>query len=430
MRRANLGGVEQDKGRMMQWDALWLDGPLATMVEGGAPYGAVHDGALAVKDGRIAWVGVRSELEGRAPETLARKVYRLDGRWLLPGLIDSHTHLVFAGTRSRDFEMRLEGADRAALYAAGCGIPATVFATRAATFDDLVISTLERLDKLIIEGVTTVEIKSGYGLDLETELKQLRAAREVGTRRPTSVVTSFLGMHGMPPDGDVDADTYVRFVCEEVLPEAVAEGLVDIVDGGLERVAFETRQMSRVWQKALALGKPIKAHADQYADSDGARTVAGFGGLSADHLECVSRAGVEAMASAGTIATMLPGANYMLRDTNKPPVHWFRECGVPMAVATNANPGSSPTLSPTLMMNMACQLFHMTAEEAVAGFTRNGAKALGFGKTHGTLEVGKVADLSEWRVERPAELAYWLGAGSRCTRVIKDGNVALERATL
>ena len=269
-------------------------------------------------------------------------------------------------------------------------------------------------------------MKSGYGLDLDTELKQLRVARAVAERRPATVLTSFLGMHGLPPEHEGPAATYVDFVCNVSLPAAVEEGLVDIVDGGLERICFSHEEMSKVWEKATALGKPIKSHADQYADADGAATVARFNGLSADHLECVSIRGVEAMAKAGTVATMLPGANHMLRDPNRPPVAAFRSHGVPMALATNANPGSSPTLSPLLMMNLAAIRFDMTPAEAVAGFTRNGARALGLGDTHGTLEVGKVADFSEWRIERPAELAYWLGGPKLCTRVVKGGAVVVQ----
>ena len=408
----------------MIWDTLWVDAHVATMREGDGPYGAIEDGAIAVVDGRIAFVGPRQALP--AGEEAARVVHRCAGRWLLPGLVDSHTHLVFAGTRALDFEMRLEGADRAALYAAGRGIPATVRDTRAASFDDLLTSTLDRLDRLMAEGVTTVEIKSGYGLDLDTELKQLRVARAVAERRPATVLTSFLGMHGLPPEHEGPAATYVDFVCNVSLPAAVEEGLVDIVDGGLERICFSHEEMSKVWEKATALGKPIKSHADQYADADGAATVARFNGLSADHLECVSIRGVEAMAKAGTVATMLPGANHMLRDPNRPPVAAFRSHGVPMALATNANPGSSPTLSPLLMMNLAAIRFDMTPAEAVAGFTRNGARALGLGDTHGTLEVGKVADFSEWRIERPAELAYWLGGPKLCTRVVKGGAVVVQ----
>lgn len=406
----------------MRWDAIWTNADLAVMTVGDAPYGTIEDGAIAVADGKIAWVGPRAALPG-PPDTLAPTGHDCHGRWLTPGLIDSHTHLVFAGTRSRDFEMRLQGADRAAIYAAGGGIPSTVLRTRAAAFDDLLSESLARADRLQAEGVTTVEIKSGYGLDVETECKQLRVARRIGELRPLTVLTSFLGMHGIPPDFTGTADDYVELVCTRSLPAAVEEGLVDIVDGALERICFDGRQMGRVWALAQELGKPIKAHADQYADANGGAVVAGFGGLSADHLECTARASVVAMAKAGTVATMLPGANYTLRDANKPPIAWLRADGVPMAVATNANPGSSPTLSPLLMMNMACTLFGMTAEEALLGFTRNGALALGLGATHGTLEVGKVADFAEWDIERPADLAYWLAAGSRCRRLVKDGRI-------
>ncbi|KZD09493.1 imidazolonepropionase [Oceanibaculum pacificum] len=402
----------------MGWDALWTNVKLATMAEAG--YGAIRDGAIAVADGRIAWIGQRGDLPAPLARTV-RVLHDAGGLWLTPGLIDSHTHIVFAGNRAMDFEMRLNGADRAAIYAAGGGIPSTVLKTRAASFETLLAEALPRIDSLQAEGVTTVEIKSGYGLDMETELRQLRVARRIGETRPLSVVTSFLGTHGMPPGWAGTQDSYIDFVCAESLPEAVRQGLVDIVDGGLEKLAFDHAQMRRVWDVAQRLGKPIKAHTDQYSDAGGGKVVAEVGGLSADHLECVSRPSVDAMARAGTVATVLPGANYTLRDENKPPIGWFRELGVPMALSTNCNPGSSPTASPLLMMNMACTLFMMTPEEALAGFTRNAARALGLQDSHGTLEVGKAADFALWRVGDLAELSYWLQTGRLCAGIVKGG---------
>lgn len=405
----------------MRFDRLLVDARIATMTPTGRPFGALADKAcLGILAGRIAWVGAAAELDG-PPEQRAREVVHCGGGWLTPGLVDCHTHLVFAGNRARDLAMRLEGADRAAIIAAGGGIPSTVRATRAAGEDGLVADALRRLDELLAEGVTTIEIKSGYGLEREAELRQLRVARRLGRLRDVGVVTSFLGMHGLAPEYAGRPDAYVDLVCEELLPEAVAEGLVDAVDGAIERVAFDTAQMGRVFRKARQLGKPVKAHADQYADAGGAALVAAFQGLSADHLECVSPAGIAAMAEAGTVATLLPGANYTLRDRNRPPVARFREAGVAMALATNCNPGSSPTTSPLLMMSMACTLFGMTVEEALAGFTVNGARALGLLDEIGTIAPGKRADLALWDVGDPAELVYWLGRASPLVRRFRNG---------
>ncbi|MDX6751190.1 imidazolonepropionase [Geminicoccaceae bacterium 1502E] len=405
----------------MRFDRLLVNARIATMTATGRPWGALEDMAcLGIADGRIAWAGVAAELDG-PPERRAREVVDCRGGWLTPGLVDCHTHLVFAGNRARDFAMRLEGADRAAILAAGGGIPSTVRATRAASGAELLASALPRLDELLAEGVTTVEIKSGYGLERATELRQLRVARRLGELRPVRVVTSYLGMHGLAPEYAGRADAYVDLVCEELLPEAVAQGLVDAVDGAIERVAFNAAQMARVFRKAQQLGRPVKAHADQYADAGGAAAVAGFRGLSADHLECVSAAGIAAMAEAGTVATLLPGANYTLRDPHKPPVDKLREAGVAMALATNCNPGSSPTTSPLLMMNMACSLFGMTAGEALAGFTVNAAKALGLQDEIGTIAPGRRADLALWDVDEPAELAYWLGRGSPLAQLFRNG---------
>lgn len=408
----------------MRWDALWTNVRLATMA-GGARWGAIDDGALAVADGRIAWVGPRGDLPAEAT-TLAATVHDADGRWMTPGLVDCHTHIVFAGSRRRDFEMRIAGAGRAEMLAAGGGIPATVRATRAATEDALLAGALPRIDRLRAEGVTTVEIKSGYGLDRDTELRQLRVARRIGGLRPVRVVTAFLGMHGLPPGHEGPADTYVDFVCRESLPAAVAEGLVDIVDGCVERVAFDAALSTRVWRVAERLGKPIKAHADQYADAGGGAAVAACGGLSADHLECASEESLAAMARAGTVATLLPGSTYTLRDPNRPPVARLRRLGIPMALATNCNPGSSPTASPLLVMNMACTLFGLTPEEALAGFTRHAAAAVGLAGEVGTLEAGKAADLVEWDVDDPADLAYWLAIGNPCRRVFRDGRLVAD----
>ena len=388
------------------WDAIWLNGRLATL-SGGAPYGAIEDGAVAVADGRIAWVGPRAELPG-APETLARNVHDLEGRWLTPGLIDCHTHLVYGGDRAAEFEQRLKGASYAEIAEAGGGIVSTVAATRAASEDDLLCAARPRLDALLAEGVTTVEIKSGYGLDLENELKQLRVARALGAALPVTVKTTFLGAHALPPEFAERAEDYIDAVVV-MLPEIAASGLADAVDAFCETIGFSPEQTARVFEAAGAQGLPVKLHADQLSDLGGAALAARYGALSADHLEFTGAEGVAAMAAAGTVAVILPGAFYTLRETQVPPVAAFRAAGVPIALATDCNPGSAPVSSLLLMLNMGCTLFRLTPEEALAGVTRHAATALGLGATHGTLAPGKAADFAIWNIERPAELAYRIG---------------------
>ncbi len=390
------------------WDALWIGGRLATMADArAAPYGAIEDGAVAAKDGKIAWLGARHELSGPA-ESLARTVHRLDGRWLTPGLIDCHTHLVYGGDRAREFEQRLEGASYEEISRAGGGIVSTVQATRAADEDTLTAAAKRRLLTLLAEGVSVVEIKSGYGLDLENELKQLRVARRLGEDLPVTVRTSFLGAHAVPPEYKDRSDGYIDAVVA-MIPAVAASGLADAVDGFCENIAFSAAQTARVFEAARAQGLPVKLHADQLSDLGGAALVARYGGLSADHLEYTSEAGVAALAKAGTAAVLLPGAFYTLRETKQPPLEALRKAGVPIALASDSNPGSAPLTSLLLTMNMACTLFRMTPEEALLGVTRQGAKALGLGASHGTLEVGKAADFAIWDIEHPAELAYRMG---------------------
>ena len=388
------------------WDAIWLNGHLATMC-GGAPYGAVEDGALAAEGGIISWVGPRAELPG-APESLARQVHDLDGRWLTPGLIDCHTHLVYGGDRAGEFEARLQGAGYEEIAKAGGGIVATVKATRAASEYELIGAARPRLAALIAEGVTTVEIKSGYGLELATELKQLRAARALGEELPVTVKTSFLGAHAVPAEFEGRGDDYMDAVCA-MLPEVKASGLADAVDGFCETIGFSPAQTVRLFEAARAAGLPVKLHADQLSDSGGAGLAARFGALSADHLEYTSQDGITAMAEAGTAAVLLPAAFYFLRETKAPPIEALRAARVPMALATDCNPGSAPVTSLLLVLNMACTLFRLTPEEALAGVTRHGARALGLGESHGTLEVGRAADLAVWNIAQPAELAYRIG---------------------
>ncbi len=391
------------------WDAIWLGGRLATLTEqtGGEAYGAIEDGAIAVAAGRIVWAGPRAELPGAAKD-LAREVHELEGRWLTPGLIDCHTHLVYGGDRAAEFELRLKGASYAEIAQAGGGIVSTVAATRAASEDDLSQATRPRLDALLAEGVTTVEIKSGYGLDLENELKQLRVARALGESRAVTVKTTFLGAHALPPEFAERAEDYIEAVVA-MMPEVAASGLADAVDAFCETIAFSPEQIARVFAAARVQGLPVKLHADQLTDLGGAALAARYGALSADHLEYTGAEGVAAMAAAGTVAVILPGAFYVLRETQLPPVEALRAARVPIALATDCNPGSAPVTSLLLMLNMGCTLFRLTPEEALAGVTRHAATALGLGDSHGTLEAGKVADFAVWNIDRPAELAYRIG---------------------
>ena len=390
---------------MIRADRLITDCRLATMVEGPAPYGAIEDGAILTRDGRIVWVGERANL----PSHEAAVVDSLSGRWVTPGLIDCHTHLVFGGDRSGEFEQRLGGATYEEIARAGGGIVSSVAATRAASEDELHASALTRLEGLKATGVTTVEIKSGYGLDRDSELKMLRVARRIGREAGVRVRTSYLGLHAVPPEHRADRAAYVDLAIDEILPAAHAEGLVDAVDAYCEPIAFSTREVARLFEKARALGLPVKLHADQLSDGGGAALAARYGALSADHVEYTTEAGVRAMGQAGVVAVLLPGAYLMLRETTPPPIDLFRQHGVAMAVATDCNPGTSPVASMTAALNLTCVQFRLTPEEALAGATRVAAKTLGLGDEVGTLEVGKAADLAVWDIERPAELCYWLG---------------------
>ena len=393
-------------------DAVWLNANLATMLPG-APYGAIRDGAVAVEGDRISWIGSRKEWKHRA-----RDEHDARGAWITPGLVDCHTHLVHAGNRAHEFELRLQGASYEEIAKAGGGIASTVRSTRAASEDELFLVAKRRLAQWIDEGTAVIEIKSGYGLDRDTELKMLRVARRLG--EAIAVKTTFLGAHAVPEEYQGRADDYVEFVCEEVLPAALEEKLVDAVDVFCERIAFDVRQTTRVLEKAKALGLPVKLHADQLSDSGGAALAARHGALSADHLEYSNEEGIRALQQAGTVAVLLPGAFYFLRETRLPPIEALRRNRVPVALATDNNPGSSPLSSPLLAMNLACTLFRFTPEEALAGFTIHGARALGLQASHGTLEKGKAAELALWDVESPAELAYAIGANP-CAGVVRAG---------
>ncbi len=399
------------------WDAIFTNAKLATMCAG--RYAAIAPGAVAAEGGRIAWVGPTAELPGE-PGQLAREVHDLRGRWVTPGLVDCHTHLVHAGDRAREFELRLQGATYEEIARAGGGIVSTVAATRDASETALGEAASRRLGRLLAEGVTTIEIKSGYGLRTDAELKQLRVARRIGESAPVTVRTTFLGAHAVPPEFKGRQEEYVALVCGEMLPAVAEAGLADAVDAFCEGIAFSPAQTARVFERARSLGLPVKLHADQLSDLGGAALAARFGALSADHLEHTSASGVRAMADAGTVAVLLPGAFYFLRDTKAPPVQALRDHGVPIAVSTDCNPGSSPLSSILLAMNFACTLFRLTPEEALAGVTCHAARALGLADACGTIEVGKACDLAIWDVAEPAALAYAMGAAP-CAGVVKSG---------
>lgn len=386
---------------------LWRNARLATMADSAAGLGIVEDGAIAARDGLIVYAGLERDMPSAFSQNA--EVVDCEGRWITPGLIDCHTHLVHAGNRANEFEMRLVGATYEEVTRAGGGIVSSVKALRAASQQKLVAQSLPRLDALIAEGLTTIEVKSGYGLDLENEKKSLRAARLLGENRPVTVTTSFLGAHALPPEAKGDKDAFIDLVANEILPAVTAEGLADAVDGFCEGIAFSPEQISRVFDAAKAAGLPVKLHADQLSNLHGAELAARYGALSADHLEYTDEAGAAAMARAGTVATILPGAYYFIRETKKPPIGLFRQHGVKMAVATDCNPGTSPLTSLLLTMNMAATLFGLTVDECLAGVTREAARALGLLGRTGTLEAGKSADLAVWDIERPAELVYRMG---------------------
>lgn len=406
-----------------RWDHLLLDVGLATLLDNGIPYGAVEHGAIGWRDGRIAFAGPVAELAGE-PYDLARHVESLPGTWVTPGLVDCHTHLVFASDRAQEFEQRLEGASYEEIARAGGGIVSSVRATRAASEDELLRQSLPRAKALLADGVTTLEIKSGYGLEPDAERRMLRAARRIGEELGIDVRTSFLGLHALPPEYAGRRDDYVSLVCDIMLPSLAEEELVDAVDAFCEGIGFTAEETERLFKKAAALGLPVKLHAEQLSDLGGAALVARYGGLSADHLEWTGDDGVRAMAEAGTVAVLLPGAYYALRDTRPPPVDAFRRHDVAMAVATDLNPGTSPLLSLRLAMGMACTLFRLTPEEALRGATVNAARALGLAD-RGTLAAGQRADLAVWNVRHLPELCYWIGGN-----LLRESWVGGERVLL
>jgi imidazolonepropionase len=396
-------------------DFVLTDTNLATMVPGSDPYGLIPAGAVAVQDGHIAWVGPEKDLPAEYHGWPTR---RQAGRLVTPALIDCHTHLIFGGDRAMEFEMRLNGASYEEVARAGGGILSTVTATRAASLDDLVRLALPRLDALIGEGVSVVEVKSGYGLAGDSELTMLRAARKLAQLRPVRIRTTYLGAHATPPEYKGRDDAYIDEVCIPTLRAAHTEGLVDAVDGFCEGIAFSPQQIERVFQVARDLGLPVKLHAEQLSHLGGTQLAACYGALSVDHVEYATETDAQAMAGSGSVAVILPGAFYTIRETQAPPIDMFRAHGVPMALATDCNPGSSPLTSPLLAMNMGCTLFRMTPAEALAGVTCHAARALGL-KDAGQIAAGLRADLAVWDVQRPAELAYRIGFNPLVARIYK-----------
>lgn len=397
--------------RVMRCDRLWRKARLATMA--GDDMGLVEAGLVAAKDGRIVYAGP----EAGAPPLDAAEIIDCDGRWITPGLIDCHTHLIHAGNRAREFELRLEGASYEEIARAGGGIVSTMKATRAASEDELVASALPRLDALIAEGVTTVEIKSGYGLDTPSEIRMLRAARRLGDERDIRVATTFLGAHALPPEYAGDADAYIAHVADAMLPEVAQAALADAVDAFCEGIGFSAAQTERVFEAAKRAGLPVKLHAEQLSNQHGAALAARYGALSADHLEYLDADGIAAMAKAGTVATLLPGAYYFTRETRLPPVAALRAAGVPIALATDCNPGTSPLTSILLVMNMGATLFRLTVAECLLGVTQRAAAALGLAGSIGTLEAGKACDLAIWDIEQPADLVYRMGLNPLHARI-------------
>ncbi|MFZ4832043.1 imidazolonepropionase [Rouxiella sp. Mn2063] len=407
-----------DSSTTLHCDSLWLGADLVTLRDG--HYNIIENGALAIKDGRILWLGAAQD----CPDFIAKQRTEFDGGIITPGLIDCHTHLVFGGDRSAEFEQRLNGVSYAEIAAQGGGIISTVNATRQASAETLLEQAEFRLRPLLAEGVTCIEIKSGYGLSHESELKMLRVIRELKSRHAVDVKATLLAAHAVPPEFKGRADDYIELICQELLPQVAQENLADAVDAFCEHLAFSPAQVERVFNAARQLGLPVKLHAEQLSSLHGSTLAARFGALSADHLEYIEESDIKAMAASGTVAVLLPGAYYLLRETQCPPVELFRQHGVPIALASDANPGTSPALSLRLMLNMACTLFRMTPEEALAGITCHAARALGVQDSQGTLEAGKVANFVHWPLKRPAELVYWLGGQLPCT-VIYQGEVRL-----
>lgn len=414
-------GLMAESERNESSQSVWVNAHLATMVPG-SPYGAIENGAIAVSGKKIVWLGKSAEVPSEI-KSRAKHVHDAQGRWITPGLVDCHTHLVYAGNRAREFELRLQGVSYEEIARQGGGIRSTVAATRAADEATLFQQSAKRLLSLMAEGVTTLEIKSGYGLDLETETRMLKVARLLGEKFPVTVCPTYLGAHALPPEFEGRSDAYIDFICRIVVPKLASENLATAVDAFCEKIAFTPDQTEKLFKAALEHGLRIKLHAEQLSDQGGAALAARYSALSADHLEHLSEGGARALAQSGTVAVLLPGAFYYLRETRMPPVGMMRRYGIPMAVSTDCNPGTSPVGSLLLTMNMACTLFRLTPEEALAGVTRHAAKALGLEGRIGTLERDKDADFVVWDISEPAELAYAV-AFNPCGQVIRHGAVA------
>ena len=404
-----------------QWDSIWYNATIATMIDGERPFGLLKNGAIATKNGLISWVGESVELPAGALDASADQI-DCKGRLVTPGLIDCHTHMVYGGNRAKEFELRLSGASYEEIARAGGGIVSTVAATRAASEEQLFSAAEQRLRQFMQEGVTTVEIKSGYGLNHDDELKMLRVARKLGAKLPLDVVTTFLGAHTTPAEYLDRDDEYIDLICEQILPAAIEQKLVDAVDAFCEGIAFSCEQVGRVFDIAQQHKLPIKLHAEQLSDLRGAAMAAERGALSVDHLEYLHEKDVPILARNNTVAVLLPGAFYFLRESKLPPMEALRKHNVPIAIASDHNPGSSPVASLQLMLNMACTLFHMTPEEALAGVTRNAAKALGLADSIGTLVPGKAANMVLWHASDPAQLSYQIG-GNQCAQVMFAGQL-------
>lgn len=400
---------------------IWTDANLLTMTEGGEPYGLMQDATLVSENGQIVWIGRKNEL----PDHFVGETIYCRGRYMTPGLIDCHSHLVYGGNRIDEFEKRLQGASYAEIAAAGGGILSTVKATRAASEDELVKAAQKRLKSFVQEGVTTIEVKSGYGLDVENELKMLRASNKLGRMSRIDVISTFLGAHALPPEYTDNRQGYIDLIINEMLPIIARDNLAGVVDGFCETIGFTYGEMEQIFKAATKLGFKLKLHAEQLSDQKGAALAAKYNALSADHLEHLSPASIKTMKAAGTVAVLLPGAYYTLRDTTLPPIEALRKAKVPIAIGSDCNPGSSPVLSLKLMINMASTLFKLTPEEALAGVTRNAAKALGL-DDRGVLKEGLKADMVLWDIEHPAELSYQVG-GHQTLKVIKGGDVIFER---
>ncbi|UZW57448.1 imidazolonepropionase [Sphingobium sp. JS3065] len=395
----------------MRCDTIWKDARLATLA--GPGLGSIENGVVAASDGCIVYAGPEAD----APAMDAAQIILCQGRWITPGLIDCHTHIVHEGNRAVEWEMRLAGASYEDIARAGGGIVSTMNATRSASEEQLIETALPRVDALIAEGVTSIEIKSGYGLDLESEIRMLRAARRIGVERSVNIATTFLGAHSLPPEFAGNSDAYIDLICTEWLPEIASHGLADAVDAFCDGIGFSRAQTEKVFQAAARMGLPVKLHAEQLSNLHGAALAAEYGALSADHLEYLDDSGIAAMKAAGTVATLLPGAFYFTRESRLPPIGGLRDAAVPIALATDCNPGTSPLTSLLLTMNMGATLFHLTVEECIAGVTRNAARALGRLKDIGTLEAGKRCDLAIWDIESPAELVYRMGYNPLHARV-------------